>query len=453
MTLFCHNEETIDNNYGGICLHNKKKVERTLLASGLLSKGKTLEDFLQVNKMAGKDESIFQVLSRATDFLARAGSKFYGTEQVKKYQEEFLLHTCRFEIILGSPILTNAGRREEKSISACSIPSIALAKLNRKEISRIVSDYHIRGMGTGFCLDDLADPAEMIIYLNEISVREVQTGKIERSVGNMGVLSIDHPKIHSFIKIRINNPEIKEWKFNLSVKITDNFMKAWINNTSCILKDGSKVDPNKLIDLIAQNAHATGDPGIIFMDRINDKNRLPQMGKYRAVVPCGEVSLFEGEICQFLYLNLPRFVVRKNIDLDRLRRAIHCAIVMLDNAVEANIEKMPNDFSSNIVSSLRRIGLGVCGVAELFQALGKPYDSDEARSMAENIMSVIQFESKCASVDLAQKRGPFAAFTHSKTKKDLFIDPFAIPTRFVSMEDWQRLKDQFDLHGIRNLST
>jgi len=473
------------NDHRAICIDQVNRVEETLLASGILTPGKHLEDFMQTNQLAGEGESVFDVFLRTTTFLAEAGEKFYGTEQVEEYRQLFLKHVSRFEIILGSPILTNAGRRMMKSVSACSIPPVKLSEMGLEQISKIVGEYHTRGMGTGFCLDDLDNPVEMVKYLNHFAISEVQRGDIERSVGNMGVLSVEHPKVLDFIRVKTDNPEIKEWKFNLSVNVTDKFMDSWDKDVPFKLADGTFVSPRKLMHQIAENAHATGDPGLIFMDLINQLNRVPHVGEYKTVVPCGEVSLFDGEVCQFVYLNLARFVDAEEINIEKriasidpythqvrgsiceihatafsrinkesLRQAIHTAVILLDNALESNIKKMPNPQSAEIISSLRRIGIGVCGFADVLQALGLPYGSPKGREFASNLMSFINFESKHASVELAKERGPFEFFNHKATRRDLFIRPFKEnPTDFVSREDWEELERSFAVHGIRNLST
>jgi ribonucleoside-diphosphate reductase alpha chain len=357
-------------------------------------------------------------------------------------------------VILGSPIITNAGRNDAKSVSSCSVPPVKLSSMTRAEIQKMVGDYHTRGMGTGFCLDDLSDPIAMVKYLNSIAIAEVQNGQIERSVGNMGILSIDHPKALEFIRLKTDNPDIKEWKFNISINIPDAFIKALRENTPFTLKNQKEVNPAEIMRQIAECAHATGDPGLIFMDRINRLNRLPQIGKYQAAVTCGEVSLYEGEVCQFSYLNLPQFLKESRIDKDALRQATHTTVMLLDNAIEANSARMPNQKSAEIITSVRRIGIGICGFAELLHALGLPYGSAEAKELAADIMSFINFESKWASVLLAKERGPFNHFTHPQTKTELFIKPFAKrPTNFVSEQDWQRLEELFNAHKIRNVAT
>lgn len=436
-----------------ICDSQTKRVEETLRSSGILTSGQYLRDFMEKNKLADRGEDVYEVFQRATTFLADAGKKFYGAEKRERYREEFLDHVCNFKVILGSPILTNAGRRE-KSISACSIPAVNLLGMSRTQIAKIVGEYHTRGMGTGFCLDELENPIEMVKYLNQLAISEVQRGQIERSVGNMGVLSIDHPKVLDFIRVKKDHPEIKEWKFNLSVNVSDEFMFAWTHKLPFTLKDTRVVNPEELMIQIAESSHATGDPGLIFMDRINQANRVPQMGQYKTVVPCGEVALFEGEVCQFSYLNIPRFLKNNEIDLNELRIAIHATVALLDNSVEANIERMPNEHSANMVFSVRRIGIGICGFAEVLHAMGVPYSSEKARELAADLMSFINFESKWASIELAKERGPFQSFDHHATRKDLFIKPFAKhPTNWVSQKDWTELERLFTAYKIRNLAT
>ena len=438
-----------------MCIAKTHQIEETLRAAKILSGTKGLKDFMQAQKLASPQEEVWDVFNRATLFLAQSGAKFYGNEQIDGYRNRFLTHVSKFEIILGCPILMNSGRKDrEKSISACSIPPICLSKMSLSEVVSVVGDYHTRGMGTGFCLDDTDDPAAMVKHLNGVAVSEVERGLVERPVGNMGVLSIHHPKVVSFIRVKTDNPQIKEWKFNLSINVTQSFIDAWIKDEPFTLWDGQRIDPKILLQEIAENAHQTGDPGVVFMDRINAHNRIPQAGQYKTVVPCGEVSLFEGEVCQFAYLNLPSFLKGDVLDKEALREAVHSAVIMLDNAAEANIDRMPNEQSKKVIASVRRVGIGVCGFAELIQQMGLPYDSQEARIFAMNLMSLINFESKWASCLLAKERGPFPLFEHPKTQKDLFIKPFKkYPTEFVTVEDWERLERLFSAHKIRNLAT
>lgn len=452
-----HNTLSVSHHtrdYAALCRAQQKRVEETLRIGGILKPEQRLCSFLAKNRLAGRDETVFNVFDRACTFLAESGVTFYGEAEKDKMRERFLQHVCNFELILGSPILTNAGRRETKSISSCSIPPVKLGTMSRQEIAKMVGEYHTRGMGTGFCLDELSDPIDMVKYLNHIAVSEVQNGLIERSVGNMGVLSIDHPSVLAFIRIKKDNPHIKEWKFNLSVNVTDEFLSCLSEKRAFTLKNGKQVDPAALMHEMAASAHSTGDPGLIFMDRINQLNRVPQAGRYKTVVTCGETSLFEGEVCQFSYLNLPRFLNNQTIDKDALRKAIHTTVLLLDNAVEANSQRMPNAQSAEIISSLRRIGIGVCGFAEVLQAMGLAYGSAEARVAAQDLMSFINFESKWASVLLAKERGPFKLFDHPQTRSDLFLGPFANrPTNFVTEQDWQRLTALFQAHKIRHVAT
>lgn len=205
---------------------------------------------------------------------------------------------------------------------------------------------------------------------------------------------------------------------------------------------------------IAEHAHATGDPGLIFMDRINRLNRVPQMGNYETVVPCGEVSLFSGEVCQFSYLNLPQFLKGDQIDWQALKESIHICMMILDNAVEVNIERMPTKRSAEVISNLRRVGIGICGFSEVLQAKRLVYGSLEAQNFAKELMSFINLESKRASVNLAKERGPFPKFRNSTTRLDLFTKPFEnVPTDVATRDDWQTLSQQIQEVGMRNLST
>lgn len=436
-----------------ICRSQSHLVTDYLRKSRNLNPGQQLSDFLHTNRLADKGEGVYEVFDRSTKFLADAGIKYYGSAEASNWHYKFLKAVSEFKVILGSPMLTNAGRRE-KSVSACSIPPVRLSRMQRDEIAKMVGDYHTRGMGTGFCLDDVEEPQEMVRYLNQVAMSEVQKGMIERSCGNMGVLSIHHPKVLSFIRVKQESPDIQHWKFNLSVNITDAFIEALEKNELFTLSDGQKVDPQLLMGLIAEHAHATGDPGLIFMDRINRLNRVPQMGRYETVVPCGEVSLFSGEVCQFSYLNLPQFIVGDKMDWQALKESIHTIMMILDNAVEVNIDRMPTQLSAEVISNLRRVGIGICGFSELLQAKGLCYGSLEAQNFAKELMSFINLESKRASVELAKQRGPFPSFRNLNTRIELFTKPFQkVPTTCASEKDWEQLGNEIREVGIRNLST
>ena len=436
-----------------ICQAHSRQVTDYLRMSRILNAGQHLADLLHTNKLADKNEEVFQVFGRSTRFLAEAGKNYYGLHEAANWHKKFLEVVAQFKVVLGSPMLTNAGRRE-KSVSACSIPPVNLSKMKKEEIAQMVGDYHTRGMGTGFCLDDVAEPAQMVRYLNQVAMAEVQRGLIERSCGNMGVLSIHHPEVLSFIRVKQDSPDIKDWKFNLSVNITDAFIESLEKKVPFKLNNGQKVDPKQLMRLIAEQAHATGDPGLIFMDRINSLNRVPHMGRYETVVPCGEVSLFSGEVCQFSYLNLPQFLENGQINWQLLKESIHITMMILDNAVEVNIDRMPTKQSAEVISKLRRVGIGICGFSELLQAKSIPYGSIEAQNFAKELMSFINLESKKASVELARQRGPFPGFNDLSTRIDLFTKPFQkTPTSRATQKDWELLGQEISKAGIRNLST
>ncbi|NDE64023.1 MAG: hypothetical protein EB053_06695, partial [Chlamydiae bacterium] len=143
--------------FKNICQNHCRDVTEYLRRSRILNSGQHLADFLHTNKLADKNEEVFEVFNRSTKFLADAGKKYYGTQEAANWYYKFLRSVADFKVILGSPMLTNAGRRE-KSVSACSIPPVNLSKMKREEIAQMVGDYHTRGMGTGFCLDDVAQP-------------------------------------------------------------------------------------------------------------------------------------------------------------------------------------------------------------------------------------------------------------------------------------------------------
>ena len=309
-------------------------------------------------------------------------------------------------------------------------------------------------MGTGFNVDDTEDPVAILELLNEFAVAEVSEGLIERPVGNMGILSVEHPKALEFAASKTQSATT-DWKFNISLNITREFITAYQRQEPYLSAYGHEIDPQTYLLEIAKHASQTGDPGVVFMHRYENDNKTPQLGQYVSVAPCSEVALLNGEVCHFAYLNLVEFLNnRSQIDYSQLRESIQIATLILDNAIELTIKNSPTPETAWVIKQIRKIGVGVCGFSDLLSAMGVPYHSLEASLIAEDLISFINYESKCASVDLAIQRGPFPAFTDSQTKKDLIISQFANKTtRTVTVHQWEQLNLAILKYGIRNIAT
>ena len=369
----------------------------------------------------------------------------------------------RGDIVFSTPILTNAGRYGDRPLSACIVPPVALNG-DRDVLFRTIDTCHRHGMGTGFNLDTADDPVKTLRELNDVAVIGSLSGEEDRPVGNMAILSIGHPKILDFISAKLSADDAPyDWKFNISVNIPGAFMRVLANGGSWRLRDGKTILARRLFTHIAEAAHACGDPGVMFMERFERDNPTPDIGRYDSIAPCAEIGLVPGETCQFGYINLGNFVVRtplgSSIQFDRLAEAVHLMVRALDNALEVSIERYGLGASRAVMGAKRKIGVGVCGLADLLALMELPYDSDQAVVMAKEVLSFVNYESKIASIRLAAERGSFTGM-HSQTCRYL-SNPSIVEERYaqhstssVSGQTWaslgQRIRDE---RQLRNCAT
>jgi ribonucleoside-diphosphate reductase alpha chain len=241
-----------------------------------------------------------------------------------------------------------------------------------------------------------------------------------RRGANMGILRVDHPDILEFITCKENNKEITN--FNISVSITDDFMQALQKGEDYDLIDPhshkvvQRLNTKEVFDLIVKQAHKNGEPGVIFIDRINQDNPTPKLGKIESTNPCGEQPILPYESCDLGSINLSRMyketgVSRYEIDWDKLRTVTHLSVHFLDNLIDVN--KFPLPAIEKATKLTRKIGLGVMGWASLLIRLNIPYNSDEAVTLAEKVMSFISNEATKKSQELGKAKGLFPAFKGS----------------------------------------
>jgi ribonucleoside-diphosphate reductase alpha chain len=422
--------------------------------------------FLHARKILAHEESPQQMMERVVHALFSIETKFKtNPTEIQKLECEIGSLLDAGYCAMSTPILTNAGRHNNKPLSACTVPPIDLKK-DMTKIKAIVDHLHQDGMGTGFNLDDLDDPVAFLRKLNDIALEGAKSGKEDRPVGNIAVLSVYHPRIREFINAKnLADKHNEKWIFNISVNIDDAFMQAFLSNTTYRLRDGQEISARALLREIAKSVYLCGDPGLLFMSRLNEGNPTPGVGEYVAVAPCGEVGLAAGESCHFGYINVAKFLITEQkqspvIDFKKLEHATRLMVRALDNALEISIDRYAYEEQKIILQAKRKIGIGICGLADLFMQCNIAYSDKQARNLAQDIIAFINYISKSESHELAKVRGPFGAMALSKGCR-YNDNPGFIEQRFgtfstphVSAKMWHELAQKIrNTKLLRNAST
>jgi len=377
-----------------------------------------------LKKLDGKKETPSQMFRRVAKHVASV-EKQYGND-VSYWTRAFYNLMANQIFLPNTPCLANAGREELNYLFACYAFEVGDSI---EEIFQTVKDCAVvqkTGGGVGLNLSKLRPMGDLVkstegiasgpidfMRVFDMTSDVIKQGGIRRG-GNMGLLLINHPDIVNFIKCK--SDETKFNNFNISVAITDDFMRAVKNDTEFPLispktgKATAKVQARELFRLIAESAWKNGEPGFVFWDKIEVDNPTPKEGHLIKNL-CGEQDLLPYEACCLGSINLVKFVADGQIVYTSLRKVVHHAVRFLDDVIDAS--DYPLEQIEKRVKANRKIGLGIMGFANTLLALGIPYDSPEAEQLAEEIMDFINIEARKASAKLAEEKGDFPAIKDS----------------------------------------
>lgn len=408
-----------------------------------------IEEYLRCGRMIDQEETAADMVNRVVAALAEPESRF-GADPAA-FADLLGAEMDSARIVFSTPIMTNAGRHHGRPLAACAVPPVDL-RGDLAKVRATVDSYHQAGMGTGFNLTEVEDPVAVLRHLNDIAVDGAASGREDRPVGNMAILNLSHPRAAEFIECKRGaDGRGEQWKFNISLAVTDTDMRRAASGR------GREAD---LLTAAAEAAWDCADPGLLFLDRMNEDNPTPEVGQYVSTAPCAEVGLVAGETCQFGYVNLGAFHRpggRVPLDLDGLADTVTVLVRALDNAIEASMAHYPHPLSGQVMAAKRKIGVGICGLADLLLAARIPYDSVQGRHLAQEALAFVNYVSKLASVELAEERGACSAVRlgTSRYADTGFLKRFAnLDVAAVSPDAWGGLAERIATSGaLRNSST
>ncbi len=375
-------------------------------------------------------ETPAQMFRRIARHIAKAENEYGDKSQVKEMEEAFYKMMTEFKFLPNSPTLMNAGRRLGQ-LAACFVLPVEDSMEGIFDALKSAALIHKSGGGTGFSFSRLRPKSSRVgttggvasgpvsfMKIFNTATEQVKQGGTRRGA-NMAILRVDHPDISEFICCKKNNRDLNN--FNISVGITEPFMQAVKEGESYDLidprenKKTGKLNAVDVYQALVHQAWENGDPGVIFLDRINRDNPTPALGDIESTNPCGEQPLLPREACNLGSINLAKFVVTDDgipaIDFDAIKKTVWLSVRFLDDVID--MSKYPLPEIEEVVRGNRKIGLGVMGFSDLLYQMGVSYNSEKALALAEEIMSFIQRESREASKSLAKERGVFKNYDQS----------------------------------------
>jgi len=369
-----------------------------------------------------------QLFRRVAHAVAAADAGYGApSERVAGTEERFYRRMAALEFLPNSPTLMNAGRPRGQ-LAACFVVPVGDSMAEIFDAIKWAAEIQKTGGGTGFSFSRLRPAGDRVASTGRaasgplafLDVFNAATDAVKqggaRRGANMGVLRVDHPDILEFVAAKLDPARLTN--FNISVAVTDAFMQAAAAGGSIELinprtgRAERRLDASRLLHTIASVAWRTGDPGVLFLDRINADNPTPDAGPIEATNPCAEQPLLPFESCVLGSVNLARFAAGGRVEWPALAEAVRDGVHFLDNVIDVNSYPLPQ--IEAVTRAHRKIGLGVMGFADLLIDLGVPYDSEEALGLADELAGFVERESLAASAELAAERGAFARFATSR---------------------------------------
>jgi ribonucleoside-diphosphate reductase alpha chain len=381
------------------------------------------ERYLLKNEDGKIIETPTQLFRRVAHTIAKQ-DRLYRKDS-KKTEEKFFIALRNGDFLPNSPTLMNAGTKLGQ-LSACFVLPIEDSLESIFTTLKNMALIQQSGGGTGFSFSRLREKGAIVKSTKGVASGPISFMRIydsttdvikqggKRRGANIGILHCTHPDIPDFVTAKSGK---RLTNFNISIAMTDSFMRKVQNKKIVPLRSPKnhkiiqKINAADLFEMIVRNTWETGDPGLLFIDEINRKHPLQNLGLIEATNPCGEVPLLPYESCNLGSINLAHMIQNGKINWKKLRDITRLAVHFLDNVIDANI--YPLKETKAITRANRKIGVGIMGFADLLFLLKIPYDSTEALQLGEKLIKFIAKEAKEKSIELGKERGSFTNFKHS----------------------------------------
>ena len=407
-------------------------------------------------------ETVDELFHRVADAVAAADVRFDPQADVADTAQSFYRMMTELDFLPNSPTLMNAGRPLGQ-LSACFVLPVADSMEDIFDAIKNAALIHKSGGGTGFSFSRLRAKGSTVnstggVASGPISFMKVFNAATEavkqggtRRGANMGILRVDHPDILEFITCKNDTKEITN--FNISVGLTEAFMEAAESGSEYELVDPAsrrvtgRLNAREVFEAIVRSAWQTGEPGILFLDRLNKDNPCPGQGEIESTNPCGEQPLLPYEACNLGSINLVRHLRRTGtgyaLDRAKLEQTIRTAVHFLDNVIEVNQYPLPE--IDAMTKKTRKIGLGVMGFADMLLYMGVPYNSEEGVALAEEIMDTVNSIGHQASEELAEHVIMLLNYFEISAKKTCRKSKFV-----VYLKGGEQIADALTLIGAKN---